>query len=161
MSKWMKCSNICAGSQDKLVLAFLQGGFFEDSVTSITVVTQIKQEAMMKRISWSPVILYNMQIFFMKVACLGKLLHICTKKRRISMKRKFDNVNNTLGDIIKSFRKEKNFSQEALGKLVGLGKSSISKIESGKTNISLEDASVLLEAMGENECLCRGCVSFA
>lgn len=65
------------------------------------------------------------------------------------MKRKFDNVNNTLRDIIKSFRKEKNFSQDALGKLVGLGKSSISKIESGKTNISQEDASVLLEAMGE------------
>lgn len=62
---------------------------------------------------------------------------------------KFDNVNNTLGDIIKSVRKEKNFSQEALGKLVGIGKSSISKIESGKTNISLEDAFVLLEAMGE------------
>lgn len=67
------------------------------------------------------------------------------------MKRKFDNVNYTLGDIIKSFRKEKNFSQEALGQLVGLGKSSISKIESGKTNISLEDASVLLERLWERK----------
>lgn len=43
----------------------------------------------------------------------------------------------------------KGLSQEALGKYVGLGKSSISKIESGKTNISADDASVLLEAMGE------------
>lgn len=65
------------------------------------------------------------------------------------MKKKFNNTNNTLGDIIKSVRKKKNFSQEALGKLVGLGKSGISKIENGKTSISLEDASVLLEAMGE------------
>ena len=65
------------------------------------------------------------------------------------MKRKFDNANNVLGDIIKKVRKKKNFSQEALGKMVGLGKSSISKMESGRTNLSLEDASILLEAMGE------------
>lgn len=65
------------------------------------------------------------------------------------MKRKFDNTDTILGGIIKTVRRKKELSQEALGKLVGLGKSSISKIESGKTNISLEDASVLLEAMGE------------
>lgn len=65
------------------------------------------------------------------------------------MKCKFDNTNNVLGGIIKTVRKKKNFSQEALGKMVGLGKSSISKMESGRTNLSLEDASILLEAMGE------------
>lgn len=65
------------------------------------------------------------------------------------MKNKFDTTNNVLGDIIKTVRKKKNFSQEALGKMVGLGKSSISKMESGRTNLSLEDASILLEAMGE------------
>lgn len=65
------------------------------------------------------------------------------------MKKKFENADTVLGGIIKSVRKKKGLSQESLGKLVGLGKSSISKIESGKTNISLEDASVLLEAMGE------------
>lgn len=65
------------------------------------------------------------------------------------MKRKFDNDSNVLGDIIKAVRKKKHFSQEALGKIVGLGKSSISKMESGKTSLSLEDASILLEAMGE------------
>lgn len=67
----------------------------------------------------------------------------------MSMKNKFDNTKNILGDILKAVRKKKNFSQEALGKMVGLGKSSISKMESGKTNLSLEDASILLEAMGE------------
>jgi len=65
------------------------------------------------------------------------------------MKKKFENTDTVLGGIIKTVRRKKELSQEALGKLVGLGKSSISKIESGKTNISLEDASVLLEAMGE------------
>lgn len=65
------------------------------------------------------------------------------------MKKKFDNTDNLLGGIVKKVRLEKGLSQEALGKYVGLGKSSISKIESGKTNISVDDASVLLEAMGE------------
>lgn len=65
------------------------------------------------------------------------------------MKLEIDNSNHVLGDIIKTIRKKKNFSQEALGKMVGLGKSSISKMESGRTNLSLEDAAILLEAMGE------------
>lgn len=65
------------------------------------------------------------------------------------MKKKFENADTVLGGIIKTVRRKKELSQETLGKLVGLGKSSISKIESGKTNISLENASVLLEAMGE------------
>lgn len=65
------------------------------------------------------------------------------------MKKKFENADTVLGGIIKAVRRKKGLSQESLGKLVGLGKSSISKIESGKTNISLEDASVLLESMGE------------
>lgn len=65
------------------------------------------------------------------------------------MKKKFDNTDNILGGIVKKVRQGKGLSQEALGKYVGLGISSISKIESGKTNISIDDASVLLEAMGE------------
>ena len=69
--------------------------------------------------------------------------------KRTDMKKKFDNTDNILGGIVKKVRQEKGLSQEALGKYVGLGKSSISKIESGKTNISIDDASVLLEAMGE------------
>lgn len=54
------------------------------------------------------------------------------------MKKKFDNTDNLLGSIVKKVRLEKGLSQEALGKYVGLGKSSISKIESGKTNISVD-----------------------
>lgn len=65
------------------------------------------------------------------------------------MKKKFDHTNNTLGSIIQTVRKGKGLSQEALGRLVGLGKSSISKIENGLTNISADDAAILLEAMGE------------
>ena len=79
--------------------------------------------------------------------------------KRTDMKKKFDNTDNILGGIVKKVRQEKGLSQEALGKYVGLGKSSISKIESGKTNISIDDASVLLEAMGEKLSVYRQSVS--
>ena len=69
------------------------------------------------------------------------------------MKKKFDNTDNLLGGIVKKVRQEKGLSQETLGKYVGLGKSSISKIESGKTNVSVDDAAVLLEAMGDKLCV--------
>lgn len=65
------------------------------------------------------------------------------------MKQKYENNNSVLGNIIKQVRKDKGFTQEALGRLVGLGKASVSKIEKGTTHISVEDASILLEAMGE------------
>ena len=65
------------------------------------------------------------------------------------MKKKFDNTDNLLGGIVKKVRLEKGLSQEALGKYVGLGKSSISKKESGKTKISADDASLALEAVGD------------
>lgn len=65
------------------------------------------------------------------------------------MKRKFDQNKNILGSTISAVRKNKGITQEELGRKVGLGKSSISKIESGQTHISAEDAAILLEAMGE------------
>lgn len=66
------------------------------------------------------------------------------------MKTKFqENSGNIFGATIMSVRKEKGLTQEALGKLVGMSKSSISKIENGITHLSAEDASILLEAMGE------------
>lgn len=55
---------------------------------------------------------------------------------------------NILGRHIKEARKNAGMSQQELGKRIGLGKSSISKIESGKTNISFEEASILMEVMG-------------
>lgn len=67
------------------------------------------------------------------------------------MKKKFDDDSHQsmLGLTIQSVRKAKGFTQEELGKRVGLPKSSISKIEKGLTHISFEDASLLLDAMGE------------
>lgn len=65
------------------------------------------------------------------------------------MKTKFETDKNLLGSTILAVRKSKGITQEELGRKVGLGKSSISKIESGQTHISAEDASILLEAMGE------------
>lgn len=66
------------------------------------------------------------------------------------MKTKFqENSGNILGATIMNVRKQKGLTQESLGKLVGMSKSGISKIENGFTHISAEDASILLEAMGE------------
>ncbi len=68
------------------------------------------------------------------------------------MKNKFDNQENVsmLGMAIQQVRKAKCMTQEELGKRVGLPKSSISKIEKGLTHISFEDASLLMDAMGES-----------
>ena len=67
------------------------------------------------------------------------------------MKNKFDTQENgsMLGTAIQQVRKAKKLTQEELGKRVGLPKSSISKIEKGLTHISFEDASLLMDAMGE------------
>ena len=67
------------------------------------------------------------------------------------MKNKFDNQESgsMLGATIQQVRKAKGITQEDLGKRVGLPKSSISKIEKGLTHISFEDASLLMDAMGE------------
>lgn len=66
------------------------------------------------------------------------------------MKSKFEpQESNLLGSTIQAVRKSKGITQEELGRKVGLGKSGISKIEKGMTHISAEDASILLEAMGE------------
>lgn len=56
---------------------------------------------------------------------------------------------NIFGETIRNVRKSKGMTQEQLGRKIGVGKSGISKIENGLTHISAEDASILLEAMGE------------
>lgn len=56
---------------------------------------------------------------------------------------------NILGKEVARTRKSKKITQEKLGKLVGLPKSSISKLENGRTRLTWEDASILMEAMGE------------
>ena len=67
------------------------------------------------------------------------------------MKKKFEiqETVSMLGMTIQQVRKAKGITQEDLGKRVGLPKSSISKIEKGLTHISFEDASLLMDAMGE------------
>lgn len=67
------------------------------------------------------------------------------------MKKKFEEQENgsMLGATIQQVRKSKGITQEELGKRIGLPKSSISKIEKGLTHISFEDASLLMDAMGE------------
>ena len=64
---------------------------------------------------------------------------------------KFENQNNDskLGTIIRQVRKAKGITQEDLGKRVGLSKSSICKIEKSLSHISFEDASLIMDAMGE------------
>jgi len=66
------------------------------------------------------------------------------------MKKKFDSQETSiLGSAIQAVRRSKGITQEELGAKVGLSKSGISKIEKGLTHISAEDASILIEAMGE------------
>lgn len=67
------------------------------------------------------------------------------------MKNKFEKQENgsMLGTTIQQVRKAKSITQEDLGKRVGLPKSSISKIEKGLTHVSFEDASLMMDAMGE------------
>ena len=78
-------------------------------------------------------------------------LCILLQWRNVVMKDKFETQKNDslLGRTIQQVRKNKGLTQEELGKRVGLPKSSISKIEKGLTHISFEDASLLMDAMGE------------
>lgn len=84
-------------------------------------------------------------------SCSFEKLFLLLQKRVIGMKTKFTakSDSNLLGSTILAVRKSKGITQEELGRRVGLGKSSISKIEKGLTHISAEDAAILLEAMGE------------
>jgi HTH-type transcriptional regulator/antitoxin HipB len=43
-----------------------------------------------------------------------------------------------LGDMIKQVRLERNLTQEQLGKLIGVQKSQISKLENSATNVTME-----------------------
>ena len=43
-----------------------------------------------------------------------------------------------LGDIIKQVRLERNLTQEQLGKLIGVQKAQISKLENNTTNVTME-----------------------
>lgn len=52
-----------------------------------------------------------------------------------------------LGATIKDERKKKHFSQEVLGKLVGVDKATVSYIENGKPGVRLSTLLLLLSAL--------------
>jgi DNA-binding XRE family transcriptional regulator len=55
-----------------------------------------------------------------------------------------------LGEMIKSVRKEKHLTQEQLGKLVGVNKSQISKLERNTKNVTLETILRVFRALKTN-----------
>lgn len=52
-----------------------------------------------------------------------------------------------IGEAIRQSRKEKNLTQEQLGKLLGIGRSQVARIESGK-NLTLQTIIRVFRAMG-------------
>jgi DNA-binding XRE family transcriptional regulator len=55
-----------------------------------------------------------------------------------------------LGEMIKSVRKEKHLTQEQLGKLVGVNKSQISKLERNTKNVTIETILKVFRALQTN-----------
>jgi DNA-binding XRE family transcriptional regulator len=65
-------------------------------------------------------------------------------------KYEFDLRLETLGDMIKSVRKERHLTQEQLGELVGVQKSQISKLESNTKNVTIETILKVFSALKAN-----------
>ncbi len=55
-----------------------------------------------------------------------------------------------LGEMIKSVRKERHLTQEQLGKLVGVNKSQISKLERNTKNVTIETILKVFRALKTN-----------
>ena len=55
-----------------------------------------------------------------------------------------------LGEMIKSVRKEQHLTQEQLGKLVGVNKSQISKLERNTKNVTIETILKVFRALKTN-----------
>jgi DNA-binding XRE family transcriptional regulator len=62
----------------------------------------------------------------------------------------FDLQMEVLGEMIKSVRKERNLTQEQLGKLVGVQKSQISKLERNTKNVTIETILKVFTALKAN-----------
>lgn len=56
----------------------------------------------------------------------------------------------TLGEMIKSARKERDLTQEELGKLVGVQKSQISKLEKNASNVTIQTVLKVFTALRAN-----------
>jgi DNA-binding XRE family transcriptional regulator len=55
-----------------------------------------------------------------------------------------------LGEMIKSVRKERHLTQEQLGKLIGVNKSQISKLERNTKNVTIETILKVFRALKTN-----------
>lgn len=65
-------------------------------------------------------------------------------------KYEFDLKVEILGEMIKSVRKERHLTQEQLGKLIGVQKSQISKLERNTRNVTIETLLKVFNAMKTN-----------
>src|SRR5690554_334966 len=65
-------------------------------------------------------------------------------------KYEFDLNMEVIGEMIKSVRKERNLTQDQLGKLVGVQKSQISKLERSAKNVTIETVSKVFSALKAN-----------
>jgi DNA-binding XRE family transcriptional regulator len=65
-------------------------------------------------------------------------------------KYEFDLRMELLGEMIKSVRKERNLTQEQLGKLIGVQKSQISKLERSTKNVTIETILKVFGALKAN-----------
>lgn len=65
-------------------------------------------------------------------------------------KYEFDLQMEILGDMIKSVRKERKLTQEQLGKLIGVQKSQISKLERNTKNVTIETILKVFRALKAN-----------
>ncbi|UGU16726.1 helix-turn-helix domain-containing protein [Sinomicrobium kalidii] len=65
-------------------------------------------------------------------------------------KYEFDLQMEVLGNMIKSIRKERKLTQEQLGKLIGVQKSQISKLERNTKNVTIETILKVFRALKAN-----------
>lgn len=65
-------------------------------------------------------------------------------------KYEFDLRMEVLGGMIKTIRKERNLTQEQLGKLIGVQKSQISKLERNTKNVTIETILKVFKALKAN-----------
>ncbi len=65
-------------------------------------------------------------------------------------KYEFDLKVDVLGEMIKTVRKERHLTQEQLGKLVGVQKSQISKLETNTKNVTIETILKVFRALKTN-----------
>lgn len=85
-----------------------------------------------------------------KTVSLDEMINKHIGKRGTEKREAFENELriDLLGQAIKKARKERNLTQEELGKLVGVQKAQISKIENSTKNARFETIMKVFEALG-------------